>query len=190
MSRIQRRAITADLCRNSTTRCLRDSAPVQSSSGVSGDRVVEMRPKLAWRLGCPAIVVLLATGVDLTNWRKLLVVGAFLALSFLPFRMFIRIEDGVLYQRGVWRWYPPLDLDRLHTVRMSGWTSRFPHRELALGSDDGETRSVSPVWWSNWRPLVTMIAKSARSSSAGNPPHGGWKLALDSKTDRYLSEFL
>jgi hypothetical protein len=51
-----------------------------------------MRPKITWRLACPAMVVLLATPVDLADWRKLLVCCAFFALSLLPFRSFIRIE--------------------------------------------------------------------------------------------------
>jgi hypothetical protein len=96
----------------------------------------------------------------------------------------------VLHQRGALWWYPPLDLNRLSNVRMSGWTSKFPHRELEFGSDDGKTRSIAPIWWSNWRPLVTMLAASASSSSIEDPSHRVWKFTLDSKTERFLRGYL
>jgi hypothetical protein len=111
-------------------------------------------------------------------------------LSLLPFRSFIRVDNGVLHQRGALRWYPPLDLDRLCRVKMNGFASRFLHRELDLASDDGEARSIAPVWWSNWRPLVTLIARSVSSQAVDESSHHGWKFTLDSRTERYLSGFL
>jgi hypothetical protein len=173
----------------STTRLLCDSEPVLSSSRAN-DPVLNMRPKLAWRVACPALVILLAAGLDLSDWRRLLVGCAMFALSLLPSRSFIRVDNGVLYQRGVLRWYPPLDLDRLRSVKMIGWTSKFPHRELDFASDDGAARSIAPVWWSNWRPLVTLIARTVSSQAVDESSHHGWKFILDSRTERYLSGFL
>jgi hypothetical protein len=148
-----------------------------------------MRPKLVWRLACPALVILLAAAADLSDWRRLLVSSGFVAASLLPFRSFIRIQNRVVYQRGPFRWYRPLDLDQVHDVKLTRWDSKFPHRRLDFGSVD-DRRSIALCWWSNWRPLVTMIARSASAPRVDEPAHQEWKLKLDPTTERYLSGFL
>jgi hypothetical protein len=154
-----------------------DVRNLAGSGGDGGDseQVIVMRAKLVWRLLSGGLVACwTCAAIAAASWTGVVAAVVFAALVVSPFRGFIRIEDGVLYRRGVLRWYAPLDLTRLTEVRLLRmWQGRepYPNLELLLVDRDNKRQYISLRWWSNWEPLVTLVALAVSEPDADRPDH-------------------
>ena len=122
--------------------------PVSPSRRGASDRRAELRPRMVWRLALPVLALgwpwldadqgpLVRYGIDLV----------LVLLATAAWRQYARLEDGVIFERGVFRWYPPLLLGEVEEVSLHYEMAPkdIPHRVLRLWTDHGP-RAFSLRW--------------------------------------------
>lgn len=157
------------------------------------DAPLEMRPKVVWRVVNPAVGVLFAVAGMASGGPRAWIGGlTFAVLGAAAFRGYIRVQDGVLYRRGTFRWHPPFALDDLTDVAIQRvWYSTiYPHLELRIFDSDRNVETVSLTWWSNWESLAAIVALTASEPTIEQPDHREWRLDLDHRTRRWLDPYL
>jgi hypothetical protein len=152
-----------------------------------------MRPKPVWGWANAALAVVCTIGaVSEGGWQLPLGAAFALLTSASAFRSYIRVEDDVLFRRGIVRWQRPVDLQRLRSVTLIRMWSRelAPHLELWIHDQDGHAQGVSLRWWSNWRGLLALLMESPSVGPANASGRQQWLTDLDPKTRRRLQELL
>jgi hypothetical protein len=161
---------------------------------VDGKSVLELRPKIVWRLLSPTLAVgaLVLGWGDWRSWQIWLTMAWLTALAIGAQRSYIRVEQGTIFRRGLFRWDKPLVLDSLIDISLQRRWGRGdnPHVELSLESRDGTCFSFQPRWWTNADQLLHIVAVAASANVPDPPPRGLWKLNLNAKTRERLAEHL
>jgi hypothetical protein len=146
----------------------------------------EMRPRAVFRFGLPIAAVGWLALPDQSRWSLYLVPIGLLVTALAAWRDYVRIEEGVIYERGLVRWARPQLLSEVTSISLHYETfgRDLPHRELRLWSSHGLVL-ISLRWWSNHKPFLDAV----RSYLSGpGPPGQGriWKVKIDAKTRRRL----
>jgi hypothetical protein len=152
---------------------------------VSGDPppAVEMRPRPIYRYTAPLLaLVWLGLVRDGTALERFVVPVCLIGITFAAWREFTRLEDGVIYQRGVLRWRKPVILSEVTSVSLHYESDGrdLPHREMQLWWSHGVTY-VSMRWWSNAKPFLRAVMTELTEPN----PQGRrriWKVEADAKT--------
>ena len=161
---------------------------------LNGEPAFELRPKAVWRLlsPAPAVGVLALFWGDWTVWQMWLTMAWLTALAIGAQRGCIRVEQGRIFQRLVFRWGKPFLLDHLSEVSLRRKWDRGdnPHIELSMKSSDGTSFSFQPRWWTNADRLIHLVAVAASADVPDPPPRGLWRLDLDQRTRERLAGHL
>jgi hypothetical protein len=146
----------------------------------------EMHPRPVFRIALPIAAVGWLALPGQAGWSLYLVPMGLLGGTLAAWRDYIRIEDGVVYERRAFRWRKPMLLSEVVAVSLhyEMFGRELPHRELRLWSTH-RLLAISLWWWSHHRPFLEAVRSYL--SEPGPPGQGrSWKVEAGVKTRRRL----
>jgi hypothetical protein len=150
--------------------------------------VVEMRPRAICRYGLPAAtaVWLLSVLVEVPVAAYLCLAGCGGAMSVAAWRAYLRLEDGMLFQRTLLRRMAPFPLADVRAVTFHDEVTlgRFPHRELRLWTDR-DARFIDIGWWHDWRPFASAVVDELSTEHADGTGRT-WRVEIDRRSRERL----
>jgi len=170
----------------------RDAAAA-SNDATAGGPAIDMRPKWVWARACALTTVAsLASAADGGGWTTWLGVVLFGWWTAAAIRSRIRVEDDVLYRRGLVGWEPlPLDLRRLDraALRRSVALGQPLGMHLLLVDRDRHEQVISLLWWSNWEPLAALVARTVLTRPDGASGGLVTSIHIDRASGRRLAAY-
>lgn len=152
-----------------------------------------MRPRIVWRFVLPVTALLFtAAAISWGDWQILLGCATSWMATAQAYREFVRVEDGVIYRRGLWRWSNPMRLEALESVelhRVWGIREPYKHLEIDLVTNDGQWMGFSLRWWSQTEDLLRVVAAAALDPVNDASDRRRWRLDVDPETNRRLAAY-
>jgi hypothetical protein len=152
-----------------------------------------MRPRIVWRFVLPFTALLFtAAAISWGGWQLWLGCATSWTATAQAYREFVRVEDGVIYRRGLWRWSNPMRLEALESVelhRVWGIREPYKHLEIDLVTNDGQWMGFSLRWWSQTEDLLRVVAAAALDPVNDASDRRRWRLDVDPETNRRLAAY-
>lgn len=169
------------------------SPTVEGRRPPAGAALVVLRPKLAWRILLPPLLVsflvVLAGGPDgdAVSWWKGSVGSVFLAfLAAAAWRSCIELHPGMIYRRSFIRWDRPIAAADIEELILEYDMLALPHRELKLNLYDKRGYAFSLRWWSRWWLLIRWLTTYCTRTEDGQHV---WAVRTDAKTRDRLEPY-
>ena len=152
-----------------------------------------MKPRIVWRVLLPVTALWFTiAAISWGGWQVWLGCAVLWMKAAQAYREYIRVDDGVIYQRGLWRWSEPLRLKTLDSVcfhRVWGFREPYKYLEITLATADSHRLSITLRWWSQTEELLQAVAAAVLDPAADACGHRRWRIPVDDETNRRLAHY-